>query len=318
MVGLNSHIFFVEGKKTERQFLKKLFPSKNVVIDESNDFKINIKPNIGNKSGLIVVKWINNGDVLNFINNYKSDPYSEGLSLSNYYLSNDSEIEFSGEFLLIDLDSMDRIGNSSKVDFLKESYEIISQLDNTHMLISSPMFEAFFDVDSKFVKNSELKDYKDKIGKLFDYGQNNIPIKEFDILLKKNIEKLRDYDYVSQRILCLTNFDEQNILVLSLVHHIMFEYYLIDDYENLVLRLNQDRVKITNAVYNGGYSFEISCSTDENFSINIEPKLDTIYYAPLKNKLVLCHVKYTDDALLWELDDTIIKIKLRDIIKLKN
>lgn len=115
----------------------------------------------------------------------------------------------------------------------------------------------------------------------------------------------------------MKNFTEQKILVLSLVHHILFEYYLVYDYESLVINLNKERIKIVDVMYISDYLIDVTYNTDEKFRINIESKLAIKYYAPLKNKSLLAKLKSMDNSIVWELEGGEIKITLDDIIKLQ-
>ncbi len=110
----------------------------------------------------VYIKWIKDGNIKGFVEMIDTDPFSEGLSLGSYFNSN-VERDFSIEYLIIDADMQDNHGEETKKDFLLGLIQKVENLENTHILISSPSIESFIDTDDIYNYNEErYKDIKQK------------------------------------------------------------------------------------------------------------------------------------------------------------
>lgn len=145
------YIFFVEGQKTEFNFIKIIFEKiynrdyveKNIKTDNSNSNYIFLE----SVDFEVYIKWISDADIVKFIKYYKEDEYSLGISLSDYYIKTEGlSIQFANEFLVIDTDLKDNLkGGRNKIHFLKDLEKTINALDGTNLILSTPMIECIID-----------------------------------------------------------------------------------------------------------------------------------------------------------------------------
>lgn len=124
--------------------------------------------------------------VFTFINEFIEDENNEGISLSSYYF-NSLNFEFSQEFLCIDLDINDDVsGYEDKYAFLCKANKIISNIDNTHLLIASPMTESI--VDANNVYTGDSSHYKQYINNTYSKEVNKI-ISHYKKIVEMNNQK---------------------------------------------------------------------------------------------------------------------------------
>ncbi len=185
---MNKIIYYVEGEKTEPNFIFKLYrdilkyENCKIMLDTTSEYKINLNDEIE-----IYIKWIPEADIKKFLNFVaQNQEIQEGISISNYF-GIPTEY-FSEEYVLIDYDLH---GSIEKKSIILELNNIISRISNTFLILNSPMMEACVD-DRVEISLSECKGrkYKRHIGETYSGGYLNYFIKNLKECIYLNENKL--------------------------------------------------------------------------------------------------------------------------------
>ncbi len=180
----------------------------------------------------VYIKWIKDGNIKGFVEMIDTDPFSEGLSLGSYFNSN-VERDFSIEYLIIDADMQDNHGEETKKDFLLGLIQKVENLENTHILISSPSIESFIDTDDIYNYNEER--YKTKIGRIYPNGLGSLAKDEIIEALIMNFTKFSNekIDYDEQRKYAIETYENDEIKIRNLLFHIIAEENFINCNEKI-------------------------------------------------------------------------------------
>lgn len=237
---MNNILFLVEGKKTEPNIIKNLcktilgYGDIQIETDISKNLEINIKDKIN-----IYIKWIEDGSISVLNNKLDTEEFSDGINISAYYEIN-KNIEFSMEFIIIDADMKDHMKNGNKKDLIISLDKKIKNMDNTHLLISSPSIESLFDNQDKYSYNNQ-KSYKEIVESITSgkWGKEIKDGKSIDKYLLMNIEKFNKMPYDDQRMFSTNNYNENNkeIYIRNTLFHVICEYYFIYNDDNKLIEI---------------------------------------------------------------------------------
>lgn len=195
-------------------------------------------------------KTIENANVVKFISELEiENNLNEGISVSSYF---DNTSNYAHEFIVIDVDLRDKLTKGpSKKDYLATLFKVVSEMDNTSIILSSPQIEAFIDNEDiyKYKKGQSYKEIiKEKSPK--DSAGNPIGMMQFlqtklSFYLYQEYKKNGDIAVDKQVKFILDNIDEDNeiVKVRTVFNHIIKEVKLLDDEALINFIENEFKVK---------------------------------------------------------------------------
>lgn len=118
---------------------------------------------------------------------------------------------YSEAFIIIDADLKDKSsGNNNaqnKITLINRLLDIVNENDeNVEVLVNSPMLEAVVDVNDTYSYISGIN-YKSKINSQFANGAYGKFCNELSDVLKINVRKYEDVNYLEHSVFALNTFD---------------------------------------------------------------------------------------------------------------